>query len=102
MSSMMEHLKEALGGSEMEYEPYTSASPEVLKEFEIINEEMGKLNNAARILGARKTLFWAKIELELGLYDKAMKIDVENAMILVEKPKKAKTPVIDGGAGGAV
>jgi hypothetical protein len=76
------------GNLQEKYEPIAPLSKEEAKEWEDIQNEMGRIKSLAREIDAKKSLFWALIEKKLNIFNRDLKI--ENGMVL-EKVKEKKS-----------
>jgi hypothetical protein len=85
--SLFSSLLPNLFGNRDKYEPVAPLSKEEAKEWDDIQNEMGRIKCLIRETEARKSLFWASIEKKLKLYDHDLRI--ENGMVM-EKVKEKK------------
>jgi hypothetical protein len=86
MNDPYENLLSGLFGNHEQYEPVAPLSKEEIKEWDDIQNEIGRVRSLAREIEARKSLFWASIEKKISLYDHELKI--ENGMVLKKVKEK--------------
>jgi hypothetical protein len=86
MMDPLESLMSLLGGPREKYEPLAPLSTEEAKEWESVQNEIGKIKTLAQEIEARKRIFWAVIQRRLNNYNGELKI--ENGMVLEKVEKK--------------
>ncbi|MBF0554300.1 MAG: hypothetical protein HQK96_07015 [Nitrospirae bacterium] len=79
---LQEHIRNMLDRGK--YEPYCQIPEDVMKEWLLMSKELCHVTSLVKAAEARKTLFWTSLEARLNIYNRGIRLDTDNNMIMLE------------------